>query len=75
MNKRFLAGAAAIAATVLALTGCSSAGGDTAGPAQPAGDPVAGGTLTWGVPAEPSAGGIDPMVASAIAAEVIDSIA
>jgi peptide/nickel transport system substrate-binding protein len=27
------------------------------------------------VPAEPSAGGIDPMVASAIAAEVIDSIA
>lgn len=74
MKQRFLTGAAAVAVTVLALTGCTSGGGD-AGPAEPAGDPVAGGTLTWGVPAEPSAGGIDPMVATAIAAEVVDAIA
>ena len=74
MRQRFLTGAAAVAVTVLALTGCTSGGGD-AGPAEPAGDPVAGGTLTWGVPAEPSAGGIDPMVATAIAAEVVDAIA
>ncbi len=73
MNKRFLTGAAAIAVAALALTGCTSAGDTTTG--EPSGDPVAGGTLTWGVPAEPSAGGIDPMVATAIAAEVVDSIA
>jgi len=73
MNKRFLAGVAAAAATVLALTACSSGGGGDA--AEPAGDPIAGGTLTWAVPAEPAAGGIDPMVAAAIPAEIIDSIA
>ena len=74
MKKRILAGVAAVAATALALAGCASGGGG-GDAAEPAGDPVAGGTLTWGVPAEPSAGGIDPMVASAIAAEVVDSIA
>ncbi|GAB3595636.1 ABC transporter substrate-binding protein [Microbacterium tumbae] len=73
MKKRILAGTAAVAVAALALTGCTSTGDTPTG--EPAGDPVAGGTLTWGVPAEPSAGGIDPMVASAIAAEVIDSIA
>ncbi|MGM1017897.1 MAG: ABC transporter substrate-binding protein [Actinomycetota bacterium] len=73
MNKRFLIAAAATTAAILALSGCTAGGGGE--PAEPAGDPVAGGTLTWGVPAEPSAGGIDPMVASAIAAEVINSIA
>lgn len=73
MKKPVLMGAAVIVAGALALTGCST-GGDT--PSDVAeGEPVAGGTLTWGVPAEPSAGGIDPMVASAIAAEIIDSIA
>ncbi|MFJ2369331.1 ABC transporter substrate-binding protein [Microbacterium sp. NPDC087665] len=73
MKKPILMGAAVIVAGALALTGCST-GGDT--PSDVAeGEPVAGGTLTWGVPAEPSAGGIDPMVASAIAAEIIDSIA
>lgn len=73
MNKRFLAGTATAIAAALVLTGCS--GGETPANDQPVGDPVAGGTLTWGVPAEPSAGGVDPMVATAIAAEVIDSIA
>lgn len=73
MNRRHWAGAAALAAVTLAIAGCAPAGGN--GTEEPAGDPVSGGTLTWGVPAEPSAGGIDPMVASAIAAEVIDSIA
>lgn len=72
MNKRILAGAAAVVVAALALTGCTSGGG---GAAEPAGDPVSGGTLTWGVPAEPSAGGIDPMVATAVAAEVVDAIA
>ena len=73
MNKRILAGAAAVAALAIGLTGCTS-GGDTSAE-DPAGEPVSGGTLVWGVPAEPSAGGVDPMVASTIAAEVIDSIA
>ncbi|MCI1018964.1 ABC transporter substrate-binding protein [Microbacterium sp. C5A9] len=74
MNRRHWAGAAALAVVTLAIAGCTSGGGAGTGE-QDAGEPVAGGTLTWGVPAEPSAGGIDPMVASAIAAEVIDSIA
>jgi len=74
MNRRHWAGAAALAVVTLAIAGCTSGGGTGTGE-QDAGEPVAGGTLTWGVPAEPSAGGIDPMVASAIAAEVIDSIA
>ncbi|PVE98224.1 ABC transporter substrate-binding protein [Microbacterium sp. TPD7012] len=75
MNRRHWAGtAAALAVVTLTIAGCTSGGGGT-GTGEPAGDPVAGGTLTWGVPAEPSAGGIDPMVASAIAAEVIDSMA
>lgn len=73
MNRRHWAGAAALAVATLTIAGCASGG--TPATQEPAGDPVAGGTLTWGVPAEPSAGGIDPMVASAIAAEVIDSIA
>lgn len=74
MKQRFFTGAAAVAVTVLALTGCTSGGGD-AGPAEPAGDPVAGGTLTWGVSAEPTGGGIDPMVGSSAPAEVIYSMA
>lgn len=75
MNRRHWAGtAAALAVVTLTISGCTSGGGGT-GADEPAGDPVAGGTLTWGVPAEPSAGGIDPMVASAIAAEVIYSMA
>lgn len=74
MNRRHWAGAAALAVATLAIAGCTS-GGTTGSGEQDAGEPVSGGTLTWGVPAEPSAGGIDPMVASAIAAEVIDSIA
>jgi len=73
MNKRFLAGLAVATTTVLALTGCASGGGD--GAAEPAGDPVAGGTLTWGVSAEPAAGGIDPLVASSAPAEVVQAMA
>ncbi|WP_067195994.1 ABC transporter substrate-binding protein [Microbacterium sp. XT11] len=74
MNRRHWAGAAALAVATLTIAGCSSGSGGGTGSGD-AGEPVSGGTLTWGVPAEPSAGGIDPMVASAIAAEVIDSIA
>ena len=74
MNKKFLTGVAVLAASVLAITGCASGGGGT-GDTEPAGDPVAGGTLKWGVSAEPTAGGIDPMVASSAPAEVIYSIA
>lgn len=72
MNRRHWAAAAMLAAATLAIAGCASGGSEAA---EDAGEPVAGGTLTWGVPAEPSAGGLDPMVASAIAAEVVDSIA
>ncbi|WP_243228327.1 ABC transporter substrate-binding protein [Microbacterium sp. CIAB417] len=74
MNRRHRAAAAALAVATLTIAGCASAG-DSGGGSADAGEPVSGGTLTWGVPAEPSAGGVDPMVASAIAAEVIDSIA
>lgn len=70
MKKRILAGTVALA---FALTACSP--GDASPDAEPAGDPVAGGTLTWGVPAEPEAGGVDPLVTSTIAAQVIVSIA
>lgn len=60
--------ALAIVAT-LALAGCAS----SAEPAteEAAGEPIAGGTLTWGIPAQPAAGGLDPMVATTIPAAVI----
>lgn len=74
MNRKFLTAAALAVAAVVALTGCTS-GGDDAGSAEPAGEPVAGGTLSWGVPSEPTAGGIDPMVAASAPAEVIYSMA
>jgi peptide/nickel transport system substrate-binding protein len=73
MKKPYLYGAAVVVVGALALTGCTSGGETPSNGAE--GEPVAGGTLTWGVPAEPSAGGLDPMVASAIAAEIVDSIA
>lgn len=73
MNRRHWAGVAALAVATLTIAGCTSGG--ATGAEEESGEPVAGGTLTWGVSAEPSAGGLDPMVASAIAAEVIDSIA
>lgn len=73
MKKPYLYGAVFVVAGALALTGCTSGGETPSTGAE--GEPVAGGTLTWGVPAEPAAGGIDPMVATAVAAEVVDSIA
>lgn len=72
MNKRSIAGAAAIMVATLAVGGCAAGTGSSE---EPAGDPVAGGTLTWGIPTEPSAGGLDPMAASAVAAEVINAVA
>lgn len=54
-------------AVVVALAGCSAGG---SGP-EASGDPVAGGTLTWAIPTEPAAGGVDPMVAAALAAQII----
>ncbi|WP_119696353.1 ABC transporter substrate-binding protein [Microbacterium halotolerans] len=72
MKQPITAGAVIVAASFV-LGGCAA--GAPADPGQDEGEPVAGGTLTWGVPAEPSAGGVDPMVGTAIATEVIDSIA
>ncbi|MFF7291195.1 ABC transporter substrate-binding protein [Microbacterium sp. NPDC008134] len=58
---------ATIAAALL-ITACTPTASD---PSSEAGDPVAGGTLHWGLGAQPAAGGVDPMVAAALAAQVI----
>ncbi|GAB3595633.1 ABC transporter substrate-binding protein [Microbacterium tumbae] len=52
----------------LALTGCATT---EQTPEDAAAEPVDGGTLNWGIPAQPAAGGVDPMVAAALAAQVI----
>lgn len=57
-----LAGAVLVS---LALAACSSSPSDPAEPTA-AGDPVAGGTLTWAMPGEPAAGGVDPMVGTGL---------
>lgn len=68
MSSRTRAAAAAGAIIALVLTGCA-AGTDPAEEA--AGDPVPGGTLNWAVPTQPAAGGVDPMVAAALAAQIV----
>lgn len=62
------AGVAALAVVTLALAGCAAGSEPAEGPS---GEPVAGGTLNWAIPAQPAAGGVDPMVAAALAAQVI----
>ncbi|MGO1506870.1 MAG: ABC transporter substrate-binding protein [Microbacteriaceae bacterium] len=60
----------AAAAMTLAVTACS---GSTTGPdgAEEAGDPVAGGTLTYAIETQPLGGGVDPMIGTALAAQTI----
>lgn len=67
MKLRPIALTAAVLAAAVALAGCSG-GGE---PTEPQGDPVAGGTLTWAIPIQPGAGGLDPMVGTSLAANVI----
>ncbi|MFJ3034635.1 ABC transporter substrate-binding protein [Curtobacterium pusillum] len=69
--KRTRTTAAVIAAIglVTALTACSS--GSTAGDTASGGTPVSGGTLNYAIDAQPTAGGVDPMVATALAAQTI----
>ncbi len=69
MKHRTRAAAAVALVSALALAGCSDGGATPSG--EPAGDPVTGGTLTWAIPAQPAAGGLDPMVATTIPASVI----
>lgn len=61
----------AVAALTLAVTACSgpsSTGSDGSGDA---GEPVAGGTATYAMDIQPLGGGVDPMVATALAAQTI----
>lgn len=65
-------GMAALLATAVALSGCTADPTTPAGPDDaPSGDPVAGGTLNWAIDAPPSAGGLDPMIATTIPAALI----
>ncbi|WEG08676.1 ABC transporter substrate-binding protein [Microbacterium horticulturae] len=73
MKKLFAWGAALVAVTVM-LGGCAAGSGPSPSGADE-GTPVPGGTLTWGIPAEPDAGGLDPMVATTVAAETINAVA
>lgn len=59
---------AASAVVALMLTGCAAGTGPGE---ETAGDPVSGGTLNWAVPSQPAAGGVDPMVAAALAAQIV----
>ncbi|WP_029150273.1 ABC transporter substrate-binding protein [Microbacterium indicum] len=54
---------------VIALAACSP-GAETAETAATS-EPVDGGTLTWAIGAQPTAGGVDPMIATALAAQTI----
>ncbi len=62
--------AAVIIATAVALTGCSGGSSEPSGTTGSS-DPVAGGTLTWAIGSQPTAGGVDPMIATALAAQTI----
>lgn len=66
--RRSTALAATALTAVLVLAACSPGATDAEESAE---DPVAGGTLHWGLGAQPAAGGVDPMVAAALAAQVI----
>lgn len=56
------------AALVIALSACS---GGSASSEAVSGDPVPGGTAVWAIGAQPTAGGVDPMIATALAAQTI----
>lgn len=62
--------AGAAMSVALVLSGCAGGSGESA---EPLGDPVSGGTLTWATTSEPTAGGVDPMVATGLAAQPIMS--
>jgi peptide/nickel transport system substrate-binding protein len=68
--QRILKTTAIAAAVALALAACS-AGGSTDTDSAASGDPVSGGTAIWAIAAQPTAGGVDPMIATALAAQTI----
>lgn len=72
-TRRTLLAGAVTAGPFLALAACSSAG--SGGSEGEDGTPVDGGTLNYAVEAEPTAGGIDPVVGVSIPAESILRIA
>jgi len=72
-TRRTVLATAAGSAPLVALSACSSAG--SSDPGEDAGTPVDGGTLVYAVEAEPTAGGIDPLVGVSIPAESIMRIA
>lgn len=67
-RRKHLLTAAALAAA-LALGGCAAGAAPDTTTASDV--PVPGGTLTWGITVQPTAGGMDPMVATSIPASVI----
>jgi peptide/nickel transport system substrate-binding protein len=70
MKHRKKVVAASVALVVMtALASCS--GGGTTAPGESDGEPVSGGTLHWGLGLQPAAGGLDPMVAAAVVAQVV----
>lgn len=66
MEKKI--GFAALIVAALVASGCAAEAAPTE---DSAGEPVAGGTLNWAIPTQPAAGGVDPMVAAALAAQVL----
>ena len=61
----------AVAALTLAVTACSGSTDPAPDGAEEVGEPVAGGTATYAIDAQPLGGGVDPMVATALAAQTI----
>lgn len=61
----------AAAAMTLAITACSGPAETGPDGSTDAGEPVAGGTATYAIEAQPLGGGVDPMVATALAAQTI----
>jgi len=67
---RILRTTAIAAAVALALAACSP-GASTTTDTAASGDPVSGGTAVWAIGAQPTAGGVDPMIATGLAAQTI----
>jgi len=72
-SRRVVLAGAALVGPFAALVGCGGQDPEAGGGDQ--GTPVDGGTLTYAVGTQPAAGGVDPMVATALAAQSVMNLA
>ena len=70
-NSTRLSLVGAVLAMTLAVTACSGSTDPEDADGSAEGEPVSGGTLTYAIDTQPAGGGVDPMVATALAAQTI----